>query len=63
MLNDVVSVSAGEEHSLALKNDGSIWVVGNNGYGQLGKYNSTSISTFEKIMDNVKSISAGHHHS
>lgn len=31
-----IDVSAGEKHTLALKSDGSIWVAGDNNYGQLG---------------------------
>ena len=32
----VIAVSAGREHSLALKADGSVWAAGRNDYGQLG---------------------------
>ncbi|MGA2028645.1 MAG: hypothetical protein ABSG87_01030 [Verrucomicrobiota bacterium] len=32
----VTKVAAGENHSLFLKNDGSLWVMGFNYYGQLG---------------------------
>ena len=31
-----IYISAGTEHSLALKNDGTLWVWGGNAYGQLG---------------------------
>lgn len=34
--NDWKSVSVGHGHLLALKNDGSLWVVGDNEFGQLG---------------------------
>jgi alpha-tubulin suppressor-like RCC1 family protein len=33
---DWKSVAAGAEHSLALRNDGSLWAWGDNSYGQLG---------------------------
>ena len=35
-LSDIVAISAGNNHALALKSDGSLWSWGYNGYGQLG---------------------------
>ena len=32
----VVDISAGGNYSLFVKNDGSVWGMGHNGYGQLG---------------------------
>ncbi|CAK0771007.1 hypothetical protein CCP4SC76_5400003 [Gammaproteobacteria bacterium] len=35
-LANVVEIAAGESHSLALKQDGSLWAWGKNDFGQLG---------------------------
>jgi alpha-tubulin suppressor-like RCC1 family protein len=41
---NVTAIAAGEEHSLFLKSDGSLWAMGWNQYGQLGDgtYNNTN---------------------
>lgn len=39
-LHNVVSVQVGLQHSVALKNDGTVWCWGNNGVGQLGCNNN-----------------------
>jgi uncharacterized repeat protein (TIGR02543 family) len=40
-LSSIVAVASGSNHSLALKNDGTVWAWGSNQYGQLGN-NSTN---------------------
>src|SRR5262249_5215680 len=35
-LTGVAAVAAGEQHSIALKSDGTVWTWGSNLYGQLG---------------------------
>lgn len=42
-LADVVQIAAGFGNALAIKDDGSIWAWGFNGYGQLG--NGTTINS------------------
>ncbi|MCL2503105.1 MAG: cell wall-binding repeat-containing protein [Coriobacteriia bacterium] len=59
------AVSAGSSHSLAIKNDGSLWAWGSNGYGQLGigiRGSGTSTNTPVQVgvaADNWKAVSAG----
>jgi len=56
-----IAVSAGYNHTIALKNDGTIWSWGNNFYGELGlgNHNNTNIPT--QIGDDTlwKTISSG----
>ena len=67
--NDHVSVtpaiSTGHYHSLALKNDGRLWVWGNNIYGQLGDAPTIGRSTPAPVsgLTDVVAISGGSYHS
>ena len=45
----VTAVSAGYQHSLALKEDGSVWATGWNGNGQLGDGTTTNRNTFVEV--------------
>lgn len=60
-LTDVVSVSIGSQHCMALKKDGTIWAWGSNFDGQIG--NGTNSYQSEPIMltelSGVASITAG----
>ncbi|MCP4749485.1 MAG: hypothetical protein GY866_01195 [Proteobacteria bacterium] len=47
---DVVAVSGGDEHTLALKDDGTVWTWGNNYYGQLGDATTTNRSTPAQVL-------------
>ena len=71
-LNNVVAVSAGYSHSLALLSDGTLWAWGANESGQLGAntFDTTSSSPVQVvgpggvgILDNVVAVSAGNFHS
>jgi len=53
-LSNVVAISAGVNHSLALKNDGTVVAWGNNYYGQI---------SVPGDLTNVVAISAGSYHS
>jgi alpha-tubulin suppressor-like RCC1 family protein len=43
-LSGIISIAAGLEHSLFLKNDGSVWACGRNDVGQLGDGTTTNKS-------------------
>lgn len=60
-LTDVISVSAGGAHALALKSDGTVWAWGNNEYSQLGVEQASPITLPRKIdnLQNIVGISAG----
>jgi alpha-tubulin suppressor-like RCC1 family protein len=65
---EVVDVSAGGDHALALLEDGTVWAWGRNDMGQLGDkktYNFTNVPVKVILPDNttIESISAGQNHS
>ena len=64
-LADVISVSAGLYHSLALKSDGTVWTWGYNNYGQLGDGGNSPRSVPYQLssLSNVVAIAAGYCHS
>jgi len=49
LLNNVVSFSAGDNYTLCVKQDGSLWVLGNNQEGQLGVEDIDFIKTFTRV--------------
>ncbi len=54
--NDIKSVYCGYEHTLILKNDGTLWGCGHNNYYQLGLENTASESIFTQITTNTDDI-------
>ena len=66
VLDSVKSVSAFGPFSMAIKNDGTLWTWGDNGFGELG-IGSDKQKAFSaipvKIMDDVKAISSGYWHA
>jgi alpha-tubulin suppressor-like RCC1 family protein len=65
-LSGITAIAAnGSYHSLALKNDGTVWTWGDNFYGQLGDGTSIekSIPTQLASLTNVTSIGTGERHS
>jgi alpha-tubulin suppressor-like RCC1 family protein len=64
-LSDVIAVAAGNDHSLALKRDGTVWAWGKNANGQLGNGNTTQQNSPVQVssLTNVVAIAAGEFHS
>jgi alpha-tubulin suppressor-like RCC1 family protein len=61
---NVTAVAAGSGFSLFLKNDGSLWAMGDNGYGELGDgtYNQANLPE-QIVAGNVTTIAAGSYHT
>ena len=71
-LTDIVAISTGYNHSLALKSDGTVWSWGDNEYGKLGDGTAVDKTTpvqvkggesGEEFLTNIVAISAGDDHS
>lgn len=54
----VNTIAVGENHSLVIKSDMSLWAAGDNSSGQLGTGSDTESSNGVKIMDKVAYIAA-----
>jgi hypothetical protein len=64
-LTSITAIAADGNHSLFLKNDGTVWAVGNNFYGQLGDGTTDSKSTPVQVspLTGITAIAAGGLHS
>lgn len=65
-LSDIKAIAAGDDHSLALKNDGTVWAWGNNWHGQVGDGTDTDkrpSGSQVNGLSNVTAIAAGMAHS
>ena len=64
-LTNVKAISAGYYHTLAIKDDGTLWAWGNNEYGQLGNGTTTNSLVAVQIgtANNWKAVSAGESHT
>jgi len=63
ILNDVVSISAGQHHTAAIRTDGSLYTWGHNRWGQLGDSTTENRYNPQKILDDVVYVSAGYSHT
>ncbi len=65
LLTSVTAVAGGSFHSLALKNDGSVWSWGSNYSGQLGNgtNNESLVPVQISLLSGVIAISSGREHS
>ena len=62
--SDVSFVASGAEHTLFIKNDGSLWAFGQGSNGELGDGTSTNQATPVEIESSgVTSVSAGENFS
>ena len=65
-LSGIVAVAGGGYHSLALKNDGTVWAWGYNGLGELGDWTTTERAMpvqVQGLPTNIVAIAAGSYHS
>jgi hypothetical protein len=64
-LANVVYIAGGRDHSLAIRNDGTVWAWGWNAYGQLGDGTKTNRTTPVRAgtIANAVQVAAGANHS
>lgn len=64
-LKDIISISAGAYHSLALKKDGTVWAWGGNKNGQLGNgmYRSDRQAYQVQELTDIIEVATGYNHS
>ncbi|MDQ6791601.1 MAG: hypothetical protein M3075_13280 [Candidatus Dormibacteraeota bacterium] len=64
-LDSVVAIAGGDQHSLALKSDGTVWAWGNDGWGQLGNGSYARSTTPLQVsgLSGMTAIAAGSLHN
>lgn len=65
-LNNIIGISAGNQFSVFLKSDGTVYACGSNNYGQLGMGSSGNYFATPTLIpgiDNVTSIATGDFHT
>ena len=63
LATNVVAFAAGASHVVFVQNDGTLWTVGANTHGQLGRPYGNTNSVPAKISSNVVAVAAGSHTS
>lgn len=59
-----LKVACGSEHTLAIKEDGTLWAAGYNNKGQLGLGDTTNRTTFEQVGSDLwKEVFCGYRHT
>jgi alpha-tubulin suppressor-like RCC1 family protein len=58
-MDSVQATAAGDDHSLILKCNGTLWACGDNDLGQLGDGTSATRYSPVQVMSNVQSAAAG----
>ena len=64
--DNIKSAYCGGGHTFILKNDGTLWGCGYNGYGGLGLGDTTNRTTFTQVttnVDNIKLVYCGYWHT
>jgi alpha-tubulin suppressor-like RCC1 family protein len=51
--NDWVHISSGDEHTMAIKRNGSLWGWGNNSFGQMGAYGNSTYAGSWGVPANI----------
>lgn len=66
-LTGITAIAAGENHTVALKNDGTVWAWGDNSHGQLGIGNTEDKTTPVRVSGlaglTVTAVAAGGNHT
>ena len=64
-LDGVIAIAVGDDHSLALKSDGTVWAWGHNNHGQLGDGTTTDRSAPVQVpgLTDVTAITRGENQS
>lgn len=66
VMTGVSAISAGENYTMIIKSDGTLWACGSNDYGQLALNNGTTYTnnrTVKQVMAGVAAVSAGYSHT
>ena len=69
-LGNIIAISAGHEHSVALSLDGTVWTWGDNFFGQLGDGSNHEshlpvrvVAASTDFLEEISAISAAHEHT